>query len=161
MSVEETNTIERRDFLRRAAITGATAVWVPPLIQSMTASAGAVTPRLVNLQGISFVAFCFTCAGVTYSAKVEAPGRPGARCEGPLTTTGETCGVSCPGSSSGCARFTLIVTGVNEDNEVSEVQVLLQNCTFLAGAAKCGAADGGCHEAVVDLGGMRATFACD
>lgn len=158
--------MSRRELIRRGAIVGGAVMWATPVIQSLTTPAAALSLRTVNGQGISFVAFCFTCGGSTFYAKVENPGKANSQCFD--TVGGNQCEPACANPSpGGCSRFSLQVTGMS-GNEVTEVAVTLnQGCTFSGGTgapeAKCGSQSGDCHAATVSAnpnGTQTAIFSC-
>jgi hypothetical protein len=77
MSDEPRDAIERRQFLKRAAIVGTATVWATPVIQSMGPAAYAQGSPPPGFE-ISFVALLLQCGAKRYRIKfdVENLGRP-------------------------------------------------------------------------------------
>ena len=70
MGVEQRNPVERREFLKRAAIVGTAPVWASPVIQSINTPAFAQYPPGHD---ISFVALLLQCGPLRYRTKFDNP----------------------------------------------------------------------------------------
>lgn len=133
----------RRDALKRGAVVGGL-LWVTPAVQMIgisPAHAQSTSPGGggVDLKGISFIEFSFTCEGTLHYAKIDTIDSPTSfDCEGP-SHKGAHCGVSRTGAANGCGKFTLSDL-VYDDGDLVRVTVNL-TCTdadFVAGRSKCG-----------------------
>lgn len=163
----------RRDALKRGAVVGGL-LWVTPAVQligispahAQTASGGGggsttttTTPGGgVDLKGISFIEFRFTCNGQPYYAKIEEiNSATDFVCEGPHS--GANCGVSQAGASDGCGLFTLSNLVYDGDGDLVGVTVNLSaacsNADFVAGMSKCA---GSCVGASEHSSGTSAMF---
>lgn len=157
----EESGVSRRDMLKRGAVVGSAALWMSPALQiigigrhaAQAASAPPPPPPPPppggTGQGISFVAFRFTCNGTTFVAKLE--GNTLSSCQGP--NSGENCGVNQAGAASGCGLFTSTNTYTNGEPTRVVVTLTCPGGTFVEAMAKAGQ---GCFTATI--AGNTATF---
>ncbi|MGH2554688.1 MAG: hypothetical protein ACRDHO_03090 [Actinomycetota bacterium] len=70
MGIEQRDPVERREFLKRAAIVGTAPVWAAPVIQSLRTPAYAQSPPGHD---ISFVALLLQCGAERFRTKFNNP----------------------------------------------------------------------------------------
>jgi hypothetical protein len=100
MSTEDRKSVERRDFLRKAAVTGAAAAWAAPIVQTVAA-----TPAFAQGTGTPAGGGCFHSVGVNGGCM----GACGTKCGGNQCNVahGGPCGTYCPpgtGSDNPCCN---------------------------------------------------------
>lgn len=99
MSTEDKKSLERREFLRKAAVTGAAAAWAAPLVQTVAA-----TPAFAQSQGTPAGGGCFHSIGLNAGCK----GACTQKCTG--NQCNDLCNKYCPpgsGSDNPCCNAEL------------------------------------------------------
>lgn len=92
MSTEERSSIQRREFLRKAAVTGAAAAWAAPLVQTVAATpafahgTGTPSPCHHSIGGISG-------GGCMQACQQSGPGGEGGGCG---AACNDQCSPLCP-----------------------------------------------------------------
>jgi len=109
--------MERREFLRKAAITGATAAWAAPLIQTVAA-----TPAFAQTAGTPQPGACHHSIG----------GSTGEGCMGACQGSGTGCGQQC---NTQCNTLCPVQPGAGNDRQCTSTAACdpakWNNCTFV------------------------------
>ena len=92
MSTEDKKSLERRDFLRKAAVTGAAAAWAAPIVQTVAA-----TPAFATGAGTPAGGGCFHSVGVNGGCKTAC----GGKCGGDQCNAPGPCATYCPPGQGG------------------------------------------------------------
>lgn len=134
----------RRDFIRRGAIVGGTAVWAAPMVRTVTPAFGQTLYPPAR-QDISFVALLLQCGPTWFRAKF-APGAPVecgrnfavGGCREQLRRGDRGVSNSCPPGVSGAFQAD------------GTLRVTLSSCTLVDYVVKCGKPsdpdDSGCED---------------
>lgn len=90
MSIEDKKSLERREFLRKAAVTGAAAAWAAPIVQTVAA-----TPAFAQTTGTPAGGGCFHSVGVNGGCMGACGGKCGGNQCGGQQNPGP-CTLRCP-----------------------------------------------------------------
>jgi hypothetical protein len=114
---DDSRGMERREFLRKAAITGATAAWAAPLIQTVAA-----TPAFAQTAGTGQPGTCHHSIG----------GDTGEGCMGACQASGSGCGSAC---NRQCNTLCPVQPGGGDDRQCTSTAACdsgkWQDCTFV------------------------------
>lgn len=170
MSSKTKTGMDRREFLRRAAVTGAAAAWTVPVIKTL-----AGTPALGQTvdgtpKDISYVAVCYTCStGQECQVKFDLRDTGGVEdCESSGGMSTPQCGFDCrhdSGCPDGCSIFDVATSDGSKTVVVSFKSGADPNCSIIEGrgVGKCGNPEqpqsgGECVPGTVSNGGRTITF---
>ena len=152
MATEEKRGLDRRQFLRKAAATGAAVAWTAPVVKTITGTPAFAqsTSGSPQFQDLSYVVVFYTCAdhpGETGAVKWDIGGG---------VETGNFNMPDCGGFSGGTfgdpSHFAFSSSGTTASVCLSEAGIAA-GCSITSGVAKCGSGQSTTNTCVSGTGG--------